>query len=723
MGIKSSKQDDFIIVSPHPISVTREIVGGGAPIPDDEKKKIRDEIDGRHLDKKIHSTSSALRDKELHDESKIYFIAETTPKATASQIDSALTTLKAEVHSHLGKEHKLLLVSAPQITLDHYIFKGLPLAVKKPFVDFRPLELKEQISEDILDDSNWTNEAKPLVIHLIPNVDTRRTERYFKELAQYFETNKVPILWKTPVEYGALIVVMNGKVAKNLLEQSNYIFKIHRVPRGILTTIPRDGSVKIPRIKAKSSSVELAPTSSANALPVVCVADSGVDIIPALSGHIVGRKKYPNFGSPDDGRDPRGHGTPIACLVVHGECNGSPNGNPRARIISHKIYSDQNRDDALQGMFEAIRENSSESKIFVSSVNFENADHALPTFALLDKIIQERNICFVSSAGNIDDELKEVIDRYPTYIQNYHVLHPAQNAHVIGVGSIARKANADSVARRGELSPFTRCGKTLKKLYDVCKPDIAEHGGNICHNFHTSEIGVSSFCKNGDPSDDFAGTSFSAPLIAGRLAEIVAKYGHRIRNAETFKAVLFMFCDNRNLACCGHGTPQHTLGAEPDSAVFVSEGNIRLSDLTIKGSETEYWDEITIGVPKGVRELEICLVHSDDYNGMSEPSLDTYLEVEAWKTGRENSPVDPTYASPRKSYVRFLSWNFKTHSMEGQWRLKIIPQTTEIMNHRERKGITVRYGCVIKLTSRSAITTTTLTNLAQQQMRRWGLTR
>lgn len=244
----------------------------------------------------------------------------------------------------------------------------------------------------------------------------------------------------------------------------------------------------------------------------------------------------------------------------------------------------------------------------------------------------------------------------------------------------------------------------------------------MCYNGDSEGIGVSSFCKDGQPSDAFAGTSFSAPLVAGRLAEIVAEYGDHIQDSETLKAVLFMSCDSRDSFCVGNGIPRQLLSVDENHAVIIAEGNIRLSDLTRKVKEKRYYHKVEIVVPRGVGSIVMCLVHSDNYHSVAEPSIDTFLRVNAWKTGRERSPVTPqnTYEQKKKEYAKFLKWSFRRRSMEGIWSFDIFPESTEFIDFSTRKNVSVRYGCVILLTSRYArLNSLSVTQIVAREDSRW----
>src|SRR5208283_5990641 len=109
-----------------------------------------------------------------------------------------------------------------------------------------------------------------------------------------------------------------------------------------------------------------------------------------------------------------------------------------------------------------------------SSIVFDyNDDDSLCAYSKLDQLVQEKNVCFVSATGNIP-YASIIGGKYPAYIHNFPVLFPAQNTNSIAVGSITRKYKVGAIAPIDSLSPFTRCGKSLPKLYDSIKHDLVE---------------------------------------------------------------------------------------------------------------------------------------------------------------------------------------------------------------------------------------------------------
>ena len=685
MEPRASDENAFIFVVPTPM---KWVVPKGYPAPEkyDSKKyaQFRDEVENRGLEQQIKATVSSIESKRIFDRANLYFVVEADQR-TGNRLYTALKELDATVLTYLDAEHQKVLVSASEEVLLKYEEHKLPMQIRTPILRIRELQPYEQVTKEL----ETTQVVQSVVVHTMPNADSSVANKYLEQLSSYLTEQGCPITW--PAQEGMIVTKMDRDKIYQMIRDSNIVFKIHKLPLG-LPSRRRARTVAVP---SSLSSANIRAALRVDELPIVCVVDSGLNVVPTLAPYVVERSAGPGFTDEGDGCGNGGHGTPVACLASLGEGSGSA----RSRIISYKIYSDQENGKAPTGMMEALRQYSDRAKVFVSSINLL-AD-ALPFYAKLDELIQKLNVCFVSSAGNIAEELRSRVDEYPDYIPEYAVLHPAQNAHVIGVGAIAKRMTPDCVAPENGLSPFTRCGGNLPRLYDTQKPDLVEHGGNVHRDsLDSNGVGVSSFDCNGAPTDSLAGTSFSAPLVARKLAEIVGRYGHKLKNAEAFKAVLFASCKGRH-QCHGCGLPEDFLENTPQQATFLSEGSIRLSDLTQKKVETKFMDRISIPVPSGVRRIDMRLVHSDDIRSVTEPSLDTFLRVNARKTGRPSGLVQPdnTSAQNMKTYTKFFTWSFQRKDMEGIWSFDIVPETTRPISPFLRRDAAVRYGCVITATS------------------------
>jgi hypothetical protein len=93
------------------------------------------------------------------------------------------------------------------------------------------------------------------------------------------------------------------------------------------------------------------------------------------------------------------------------------------------------------------------------------------------------------------------------------------------------------------------------------------------------------------------------------------------------------------------------------------------------------------------------------------PYLNTYLKVNAKKTGREYGYVELENPDEldKKSHMKVFRWAFKTQSMEGKWDFYITPEVTADMTPEHKKETIVRYGCAILISSRFTTRHTSLT--------------
>jgi hypothetical protein len=427
---------------------------------EEEKEEVRE----RRLDEQIRAVTSSIKNKPVRDIENFYYVIEASKEASYGELYSALRGLRATVHAYLDRDHLVLLVSSPAATLSKFQRKNLPYSIAGPILRIRELRRSEQISSSL--DRAWNETQVGVFVNLMPNEKTTVLAGYLAEIREFLKQRNSPVVWAPAPEQGMLETKIDKRVGEDLIQQTNYIFNIHTLPKGVPSGVATRGEMRrVLGPRGKRSSLQQVTTTATTDLPRVCVADSGVNDIAQLSSLITERDAVAEFrGSFTDGCDKEGHGTPVAYLVTKGDDEA----HPRARIISYKIYSDSNEDVAYKGMIEAIQKYRGEAKIFVSSINFED-ETALTSYAKLDNLIQESNICFVNSAGNLSmTEVRSNASDYPSYISKFHVLHPAQNAHVTSVGAIARVGNDGTIAPKDGLSPFTRCGKSLINIPAAC---------------------------------------------------------------------------------------------------------------------------------------------------------------------------------------------------------------------------------------------------------------
>lgn len=684
----------------------------------------------KDMKEQIMSTVSSLEKKQLRDKEKVYVVlgveSQFVPNENLSKIrkrifySNTLTLLEglsAEVLCYLNPEHTKLLISCRMSGLTHLLnMRKYRMKYFETVKRISPLLMEEQISENLKEDNEWTTKPKDVLIELIPNLSVGKKSEYAKTVVEYLK--QVDLGTRSCCDEDFVITKLNEGSAKDLLRTCNFVFKVNEIPKGILQkvalTSKKGRSFKSQSIKGQASSVR--PQKSQNdALPIVCILDSGVNDIPELNGLLIKPQDgYRKFTSFDDDYREHGHGTPIAYLTIFGE-NSSV---PKARVISYKIYSDYDGSVFPEGYKLAFAKYSSEyqpnrSRIFVSSIVFEKYNDRITAY--IDRWIQENNICVVFSAGNIDHDL--VIDYAfrgvpcSSYIANHPIQDPAQAVNAMAIGAIAKKQSPNSISQTNELSPFTRCGTVNGCLYDCQKPEFVEHGGNCCKD--GTALGLTSYNKNGKRFDDFLGTSFSAPLFANHLAEIYAKYGHKLKNAETLKAIALALSSGELKECKGFGEMKSLNNFTYDlQALICSEGTIPLPDtVSEERYRTDHIAKIRVGIPNLVNSIKMFLVHSDNHYREAEPHLNTYLKVKVAKIPSDYGKVELQNPSEidRKSNMKVFKWAFPSHSMGGIWDFLITPEVTTDMLAEHKRAATIRYGCAILVNSKTSARAKSLT--------------
>lgn len=659
---------------------------------DDYEKKWQQ----KNVANQIKETISILDKKTLRLENEIFYVIYTKARISELEIGNILKGLKATVLAYVDRKKHALLVSASDTKLHKFTEKAIPQYLEKIHI-IKPLDSNEQISKPLRDNFRVVQMA---IIAVIPNIEVEKLSLYIRQLIQFLLNHQCKIYGEELQKYGFVIVDANLDIILQATEQSTFIYKVDKVPAAIAEEIRSHHTGKIFSVMNKPTPLENQPTVSKN-LPEIVMMDSGVNTVKQLE-QIIERDSY-LFKNLDDEYGIIGHGTPIAYLLAYGE-NGS---KPEVKIISYKIYSDKEAKFAYNSIIQGIEKYSNRTRLFVTSIGLP----ALMDIQIvqLDKLIQSKNICFVSSAGNID--LKDIQtylkagSMYPQYLQYFPVIPPAIGTNVVAVGSFAKNVTKDqyqtSLAKSQQISPHSRCGKGEFDLYDCKKPELVEHGGNVnvdnSFELNTDGVGVSTIDKNGNSIMSLSGTSFSSPLFARRLCAIEQRYKTAIKNSETLLAIAYLSCANNFARCGGYGNPETFTGCGKDFSLYLAEGEMGFPIVQDDKITTPY-NDIMIYVPPDVSEIKLCLVHSDNFKKSVRPTLETYFEIKATKMGN-NSIIPPFNKDDEKlkTNVKFHIHRFDSKSMESIWTFKIRPKTTNNILSIDKRSIIVRYGCAILL--------------------------
>jgi len=267
----------------------------------------------------------------------------------------------------------------------------------------------------------------------------------------------------------------------------------------------------------------LNPDVNINELPIVAILDSGVNFPSNFSSIVVGQW-HPKLSPTGD----TAHGTKVAGNVAFRYLKQNINGNiitPRARIIDCNILTGNIPQDIfLQRIREAVVTFENTAKIFNLSANANGIPIEGDRMSILgyelDALQYKYGIQFIVSAGNhnlwqFEDSLANILNDDDTRISS-----PADSMLSIVVGSVVGEDHQNSLSQKNEIAPYSRRGPGF---IGFSKPDISAYAGTVIFTNGNTVV----------PQDDYSlvlskdrhleqdiGTSFSAPIIAGDIAEI-----------------------------------------------------------------------------------------------------------------------------------------------------------------------------------------------------------
>jgi hypothetical protein len=263
----------------------------------------------------------------------------------------------------------------------------------------------------------------------------------------------------------------------------------------------------------------LNPNVNLATLPIVVVLDSGVIFQPDFEDLIV--QHWTAHGSKGGNAV---HGTSTAGNVVFRYITRNIQSNiisPRARIVDCNILdggvSTQNFIKRIQ---DAVAAFSDIAKIFNLSANSDETiegDKMSIVGYELDVLQMKKGVQFVISAGNHDlwktqKSLEDILDD-----DDSRIAPPADSLYSITVGAIVGTTHEHSLAAKNNIAPYSRKGPGFKGLV---KPDICAYAGTITDSGVIPADAFSLSLTHGGMLSPNAGTSLSAPIIAGDLAEI-----------------------------------------------------------------------------------------------------------------------------------------------------------------------------------------------------------
>ncbi len=338
--------------------------------------------------------------------------------------------------------------------------------------------------------------------------------------------------------------------------------------------------------------LELNKSVSIEGLPIVAVLDSGVKFPENMEKLIVDHWKG-GISNPD-----MTHGTQVASKVVFGNIGeqiGSPL-IPRARVIDCPIINDKTAENLIiQRVQSAVKAYSNYSSIFNLSVNSTipiDGDEISIFGYELDILTLKYGVKFVISAGNhelylTNDNMEDILDD-----SDSRIAAPADSMLNITVGAVSGTEFPQAISRMNMVTSYSRIGPGFNGFR---KPDLVAYGATLSNSTVLPDKYAAVLMKEGNIGQN-AGTSFTAPKVAGDLAEILSSLpSNNILLAQTllYHGAIKLYDEqkmteeeaffNGNLFGRGLSCVEQSMFSNKNKVTFVRTGEInRLTKQRVK---------------------------------------------------------------------------------------------------------------------------------------------
>jgi len=272
-------------------------------------------------------------------------------------------------------------------------------------------------------------------------------------------------------------------------------------------------------------------------LPIVAVLDSGVAFPPALDPLVLNHWVAPGSNGGDCD-----HGTKVAGRVAFGYVGWQLHSDvltPRARIIDCNILDGRVPIDVfIQRIQTAVGEFADIVKVYNLSANanipIEGDEMSIVGYEL-DALQLRRGVQFFVSSGNHElwktaSSLEDILDD-----DDSRIAPPADSMHSVVVGAVVGADHEKSLSKRNHIAPYSRLGPGFKGF---SKPDLTAFSGTLVGTdglIPRDEFSM--LLTKGGETIPGAGTSFSAPIVAGDYAEILNEMPEQ--NILLAKALLY----------------------------------------------------------------------------------------------------------------------------------------------------------------------------------------
>jgi subtilisin family serine protease len=451
----------------------------------------------------------------------------------------------------------------------------------------------------------------------------------------------------------------------------------------------------------------LNPDVNLAGLPVVAVLDSGV-IFPSNFENLV----VQHWIAPGSNGGDAKHGTSVAGNAVFRYIAQNIQENvitPRARIIDCNILDGKvSMQNFIKRIQDAVAEFFDVAKIYNLSANSDEpieGDSMSIVGYELDVLQMQKGVQFVISAGNHDlwktqKSLEDVIDD-----DDSRIAVPADSLYSIAVGAITGETHGNSLSAKNYITSYSRIGPGFKGMI---KPDMCAYAGTITDSGETPVDSFSLCLTHEGMLAPNAGTSMSAPIVAGDLAEILgiipdnepllakALLFHTalpLWDAEDMTEEQIAFIHN----LYGRGLPnvEESKFSSSSKAAFVRTGVL---NRTTKERVTIYMPPILAAqAGRNIARVTVTCISAPPVDvSRGTEYLGAYIRTSLQKSAGDSINlryVNPDFKESREKWdiCQYISKPF-SRFYAGDWQVWL-----ELFGRWDKKDVDVRYALVVTI--------------------------
>lgn len=446
-----------------------------------------------------------------------------------------------------------------------------------------------------------------------------------------------------------------------------------------------------------------------NDLEIVAVLDSGIKLPNNLNSLVVDTWKSEDINDVD-----YIHGTKVASRVAFGYINKQLNNTeylvPRARLIDCQIMDGTVSLDVLVARIQnVVKTFYNQCKIYNLSINAQNPIEGNRMSILgyeIDVLQKKYKVQFIISAGNhylweYENDLLDIIDD-----DDSRIASPADALMGITVGSLVNHKSSYQITKFNDIASYSRRGPGFNGFI---KPDLVAYSSEIDKSTKRVMQDKSMLLLNhkGNLSVD-AGTSFSAPIVSGDLAEILSKTPDR--DVQLAKALLLhnavplwdddnldedQLCFAQNLYGRGIPSVENSIYSSEHTVSFIRTGSL---NKRTKERVRIYMPEILAAQSgRNIARVSVtCVTLPDVDQSKGTEYLGSYVRASLKKNGNEENnllAVNPNFKQGRRKWdtIQQFSKLFSKFN-SGDWQIWL-----ELFSRWEFQDDDVEYALVVTI--------------------------